>query len=516
MRVYNTLTQSKEEFVPREPGKVFMYVCGPTVYNYIHIGNARCYLSFDVIKRYLKFKGFEVYHVQNFTDVDDKIIKQANKEGIPAAEVAEKYSQGFIEDSEALKLDQPDIRPKATEHIPEMIEMIETLVDKGYAYVEDGDVYFEVGRFGEYGKLSHRKLEDMEAGARVEVDKRKRDPFDFALWKKAKEGEPSWPSPWGDGRPGWHVECSTMSLKYLGISFDIHGGGQDLIFPHHENEVAQSECFAGEKPFVRYWLHNGFVTITGDKMAKSVGNIVLLKDVLKRYDPMVVRMLFLTTHYRSPIDFSEEKLKESARSYERLNNLVGNLDRVLARRDDKISRLEAGRDVSVLKTFIENGEREFVEAMDDDFNAPDALGGLFKAARDINTYLASHDDFSLDELDMMQDIKELFIRLGGALGLEFTSFLSPEDVDEEWREERKNILVSGLAKFSGLNAKDAEVLFGRDFPAFVNRFVDLRAEKRAAKEWETADMIRAYLDSQDIVLEDTAAGTQIRIRRIIV
>ncbi len=516
MRVYNTLTQSKVEFIPREEGKVSIYVCGPTVYNYIHIGNARCYLSFDVIKRYLKFKGFDVYHVQNFTDVDDKIINQAKKEGIPASEVAEKYSQGFIEDSKALKFDPPDIRPKATEHIPEMIEMIQGLVDKGFAYVEDGDVYFEVGKFDEYGKLSHRKLDEMEAGARVEVDERKRNPFDFALWKKAKEGEPSWSSPWGDGRPGWHIECSAMSLKYLGRSFDIHGGGQDLIFPHHENELAQAECYTAESPFVRYWLHNGFVTLTGDKMAKSVGNVVLLKDVIKKYDPMVVRMLFLTTHYRSPIDFSEEKLKESTRSYERLNNLVGNIDRVLKKREEKVSRLEPGRDVIVLKAFIENGEPEFVEAMDDDFNAPDALGGLFKAARDINTYLASYDEFSLDELDMLQDIKELFIRLGGAVGLEFTSFLSPEDVDEEWREERRAVMLSGLAKFAGVNVKDAGVLFNRDFPGFVKKFVDLRAAKRAEKEWQTADTIRAFLDSQDILLEDTAAGTLVRIRRLIV
>ncbi|MFW6113512.1 MAG: cysteine--tRNA ligase, partial [Actinomycetota bacterium] len=302
LKVYNTLTRKKDDFVPREEGKVSMYVCGPTVYNYIHVGNGRAYLVFDVIKRYLAYKGFEVFCVQNFTDVDDKIIKRSQEEGKSPHEIARVYEEAFLEDMSALNIEPPDVAPRATGTIQQMIDIVEGLVEKGHAYVVDGDVFFSVESFEEYGKLSGRTLEEMRAGERVEVDPRKRHPMDFALWKASKSGEPSWESPWGRGRPGWHIECSAMALKYLGMGFDIHGGGQDLIFPHHENEITQSEAYTGEKPFARYWLHNGFVNIREEKMSKSLGNIILVREILKRYEPDVVRLLSLQTHYRSPID----------------------------------------------------------------------------------------------------------------------------------------------------------------------------------------------------------------------
>ncbi len=513
LRVYNTIARKKQVFESREPGKVAMYVCGPTVYNYIHIGNARCYLSFDVVKRYLKYKGYEVFHVQNFTDVDDKIIDQAKREGVSTTEVAAKYTQAFIEDSLALNIDQPDLMPKATEHINDMITTIQELVDRDYAYEVDGNVFFEVAKFNEYGRLSKRNLEEMQAGARVDVDKRKRHPMDFALWKKAKEGEPKWPSPWSEGRPGWHIECSVMSVKYLGISFDIHAGGQDLIFPHHENEIAQTECATGKQPFVRYWLHNGFVTMSGDKMAKSVGNIVSLRDALKRYDPHVIRLLFLTTHYRSPIDFSEAKLKEAASSLERLNNLLGNIDRILDEKEDIVSKLDSKSDIEGLGGLVSTMGRQFVEAMDDDFNAPEGLSVLFKAARDINTYLAAHKKLSLDELDVLEDLKDIFVTLGGALGLEFSSYLTLDSIDKEWREARKLSLIRGVEKCFGEKDKEIIALYD-DFPAFIQKFVDLRAKKREEKDWPAADSIRGFLSAQDIILEDTKAGTQIRVKKV--
>lgn len=478
LRVYNTLTAKKEDFVPRDKGKVAMYVCGPTVYYYIHIGNARCYLNFDTIKRYLKYKGYDVFHVQNFTDVDDKVINQAAEEGIAAEEVAEKYTEAFLEDMKNLKVDPPDVMPTATETIPEMIEMIKVLIDKKHAYVVDGDVYFDVSTMPDYGKLSHHSVEELEAGARVEVDPRKKDPADFALWKAAKPGEPKWPSPWGEGRPGWHIECSTMSLKYLGISFDIHGGGQDLIFPHHENEIAQSESYLGKKPFVRYWLHNGFITVEGEKMAKSVGNIVLVRDALKKYEPEAIRMLVLGTDYRSPLNFSEAKLREAGKSYERLNNLVGNLDRVIEdHKKEKVEKLSSSEGEKQLRRIIDEGYRQFKGAMDDDFNTADALGALFKMTRDVNAFIGVKEEFSLDELDLLEEVKEVILKLGGVLGLEFASF-TPLGKDSELWE-----------------------------------LINLRDKLRREKKWQEADEIRARLASQNVILEDTKRGTKARTRR---
>lgn len=539
LRVYNTLTRRKEEFKPRDKGKVAMYVCGPTVYYYIHVGNARCYLNFDTIKRYLEFKGYDVLHVMNYTDVDDKVINQAKEEGVSASEVAQKYTEAFIDDMDHLNLKPANLTPKATEHIPEMIDMIETLIEKGYAYEVDGDVYFEIAKKSDYGKLSHRSIEEVEAGARVEIDPRKRDPLDFALWKKAKPDEPSWDSPWGKGRPGWHIECSAMSLKYLGMSFDIHGGGQDLIFPHHENEIAQSESFIGKKPFVRYWLHNGFINIEGEKMAKSLGNIILVRDVLKNHDPAAVKMLFLGTHYRSPIDFSEEKLEEAGKSYERLNNLVGNLERVIENYKGQIlsdpteiqwgSGISQKTNVAELKEMLGRGYEHFERAMDDDFNTPNALGALFNLTRDVNTYIAGKEHLSAGEVDLLEEIKGAIIKLGDVLGLEFVSFITPKDVTVfpaplrvtsrlkkslVLSEDLKDKLIEGWMRFSG--AKDREILrkeIERDFDRFVQNFIDLRDRHRSENNWAKADEIRAFLSKLDIVLEDTKYGTKARIRR---
>ena len=480
VKVHNTLSSQKEEFIPRDAGKVAMYVCGPTVYNYIHVGNARCYLTFDMIRRYLKYKGFDVLMVQNFTDVDDKIIKAALSEGVPPAELAEKYVRAFMEDMGRLGVEPPDIAPKATEHIPGMIEMVERLIEKGLAYEVDGDVYFEVDKFPGYGKLSHRSVEDMQAGARVEVDERKRHPMDFALWKAAKPGEPSWDSPWGKGRPGWHIECSVMSSKYLGFSFDIHGGGQDLIFPHHENEIAQAEGAAGAEPFVRYWLHNGFVTMSGEKMAKSVGNVIRVRDAMAEVDPQAIRMLFLGTHYRSPIDFNDEKIRDGVRAYERLNNVAGNIDRVLKDYGNSADTSN-GKQGKKLRDTLKNARNAFAAAMDDDFNAPDALGELFKLARDVNSYIKDRTTYSADEIEALAEVKAMVHELAGALGLTLRGFTAQMD--------------DKLA-------------------AYVEEKIRLRDKARDTKDWAEADRIRDELAREGIVLEDTPTGTKYQIKKV--
>jgi cysteinyl-tRNA synthetase len=474
IKVHNTFSGTKEDFTPRDSGKVAMYVCGPTVYNYIHVGNARCYLTFDIVRRYLKYRGYEVRYAQNYTDIDDKIINAANSEGISPAELALKYIKAFEEDMAALGVAPADITPKATEHIPEMIEMINELIDKGIAYVVDGDVFYAVDRFPDYGKLSHRSLDDMQAGARVDVDERKRNPMDFALWKAAKAGEPSWDSPWGQGRPGWHIECSAMSQKYLGFSFDIHGGGLDLIFPHHENEIAQAEGAKGKKPFVRYWLHNGFVTMSGEKMAKSVGNIIRVRDVIDEVDPQAIKMLFLGTHYRGPIDFNLKKLKEAGAAYDRLNNVVGNIDRTIADYKKPVKvMIGSGKEAALLEA-ARRTEEEFIAAMDDDFNAPDALGSLFTLTREVNTYMKDRTQFSLDEMDALDAAKDKLIELGAALGLTFKGFEEYSDTD-------------------------------------ITKKIELRNQARAAKDWAEADRIRDELAAMGIIIEDTASGTKYRI-----
>ncbi len=482
------MTRRKEDVVPRAEGEVSMYVGGPTVYNYIHVGNGRAYLVFDVIRRYLQYKGYQVYCVQNFTDVDDKIIARAMEEGKTPEEVARFYEQAFLEDMRALRVMPPDVSPRATETIPRMLEMIQGLLEKGYAYVVDGDVFFSVERFPGYGKLSRRTLEEMRAGERVEVDERKRHPMDFALWKSAKPGEPAWDSPWGKGRPGWHIECSAMSLHYLGMGFDIHGGGQDLIFPHHENEIAQSEAYTGQEPFVRYWIHNGFVNIREEKMSKSLGNIVLVREILKKYPPDAVRMLTLQTHYRSPIDFGPEALEEAQRALERLENCLFALDSFLAKPTTRVAPVRTQREVELSDSFFDF-ERRFEEAMDDDFNTAKAMGVIFELVKELNAYLAEQERFPTPAAPIIAGLgRDLLLKLCRVLGL----LQPPEEAEEEC-----------------LPAEEGEEKKPAGFPAaedLVELLLEVRALARRKKEYETADFIRSRLGEMGIRVDDLREG----------
>ncbi len=496
LKIYNTLTASKQEFHPREEGKVGMYVCGPTVYNYIHIGNARAYLAFDTIKRYLAYKGYEVTHVQNITDVDDKIIKRAAEENRTADQVAETYTKAFREDMRALHVVPPDLEPRATEHIPEMVGMIEKLIERGHAYEVEGDIFFSVESFRGYGKLSKRNLDEMRAGERVEVDERKHHPMDFALWKSAKPGEPSWPSPWGPGRPGWHIECSAMSLQYLKMGFDIHGGGRDLIFPHHENELAQSEAYAESEPFVRYWVHNGFVNIDQEKMSKSLGNIILIRDILKHYSADVVRMLTLMSHYRNPIDFGTEALEEAKRAFERLDECVFNLTDFLRRRAGRAPQPARTQREVTLTDYLFDVERRFEEAMDDDFNSARALAVLFDLVKEMNVYLVEQEAFETPAaLAIVQHGLETLLKLARVLGL-FT--IPPEE---------ECIPVSELE--DELTATPG----GDKLPhpeRLIELLLELRAQARARKDWETGDYIRSRLQDMGIKIEDRKDGVRWR------
>ncbi|KJS17224.1 MAG: cysteinyl-tRNA synthetase [Peptococcaceae bacterium BRH_c4b] len=479
MQIYNTLTRRKEKFVPRETGRVAMYVCGPTTYNFIHLGNARAFVVFDTVRRYFLYKGYKVRYVQNFTDIDDKIIKRAREEGEDPIRLAAKYVEEYFHDMDALNVLRADIHPKVSEHLNEIIEMVRVLIERGHAYVVDGDVYYNISSFGGYGKLSGRSQEDMQAGARVEVDRRKKHPMDFALWKSAKEGEPAWDSPWGLGRPGWHIECSAMSLKYLGTDFDIHGGGFDLIFPHHENEIAQSEAATGE-PFARYWMHNGFITINQEKMSKSLGNFFLVREILDKFPPDVVRFFLLSTHYRSPLDFDDEKLAAAGRGLERVKNCIRALKEAL---QGNPRHTLSGAD----KTFNEElGGRlaEFNSAMDDDFNTALATGILFDAVGDINTYLhhaAQADGPCLEALHKAFKIIKTF---NGVLGL------FKIDAGD-------NIIIDGQSgAASGL------------VEALVELIIKMRQEARARKDFATADSIRNDLGKLGIILEDTPRGVR--------
>ncbi|HHW91205.1 MAG TPA: cysteine--tRNA ligase [Firmicutes bacterium] len=479
LRVYNTMTRGKEEFRPREGKKVGIYVCGVTPYNYCHVGNARPYVVWDVFRRYLEYKGYEVFHVQNFTDVDDKILARAAQEGKTPGEIAEKYIAEYYADMDALGVKRAHFYPRVTEHIPDIIAMVQGLVEKGYAYEVDGDVYYDVGRFAGYGKLSGRSLEEMRAGARVEVDEKKANPMDFALWKRAKPGEISWDSPWGKGRPGWHIECSVMSHKYLGEGFDFHGGGVDLIFPHHENEIAQTEAYTGQ-PFVRYWLHNGFVNFSGEKMAKSVGNVITIREARQEYSGMAVRLYLLSTHYRSPIDFDLEKLAAAQKGWERLQNAREGMEQVLGRGDDLPPQPPEGE----LKERARNlrdraGEAvtKFVEAMDDDFNTALAIGILFDLTREINSFLRQ-PVATPGEKAALARAREVFQTIGGVLGL----LPAPEKAAAEG-------LVNELLQL----------------------IIDVRQEARSRKDFALADSIRERLGQLGIILEDTPQG--IRYRR---
>lgn len=469
LKLYNTIKREKEEFIPREAGKVAMYACGPTTYNYFHLGNARMLVVFDMVRRYLAYKGYKVTYVQNFTDVDDKIIKRAAEEHCEPMELAGKYIDEYFKDAQALNIQAATVHPKATEHIEEMIEIIKGLEAKGLAYNVEGDVYFAVQRFSQYGKLSGRSLEDMQAGARVDIDDKKRNPMDFALWKKAKPGEPAWPSPWGEGRPGWHIECSAMALKYLGPNFDIHGGGGDLVFPHHENEVAQSEGYLDGEQFVRYWMHNAFITVNQEKMSKSLGNFFMVRDILKKFSGEVIRFYLLGTHYRSPLDFDDEKLEMASRGLDRLKTSV----RLAGEALDK-SQTSEGSDPDRLLLAAQKAQATFEEAMDDDFNSAQAYASLFDLAKEINTALTEGHWTTLQ----LTEARNTLISLAGVLGFE----LQKESEDQ-------------VADSGKLNEVMELVL-------------ELRAKARSNKDWPTADLIRDRLKEANIVIEDTAEGSR--------
>ena len=467
IRLTNTLTEKKEEFKPLEEGVVRLYVCGPTVYDHAHVGHARSAVVFDVIRRWFEYRGYKVIFVRNYTDIDDKIIKRSKEEGIPWQEVARKYIESYEEDMRALNVKEPTYKPKVTEHIREIVEMIDGLIEKGYAYEADGDVYFSVEKFPEYGKLPKRKTEELLAGARVEPGENKRNPLDFALWKKSKEGEPGWKSPWGVGRPGWHIECSAMSMKYLGETMDIHGGGLDLVFPHHENEIAQSESYTG-KTFARYWVHNGFVMINHEKMSKSLGNFFTVKEVLKRFSPDVVRLFLLSTHYRSPIDFSFERLEETKRALNRIMNFLNSVEIV---RELPLDEEGEPADLNPAQT-----KREFEEAMDDDFNTAKALGAVYdlvKRANLIKDRAIKRQKISKEERGQLLEAAQTVRELLKTLGLRLEEEKKSGEVEEE----------------------------------LIKLLIEVRGELRKKKEFELADKIRDRLKELGIVLEDLPTGT---------
>ena len=488
MLVYNSQTHKKQELKTIEPGKIRMYVCGPTVYDQIHIGNARTFLSFDVIRRYLMYKGYQVTFAQNLTDVDDKIINRANEEGRTAAEVAEEYSNAFIEQMHRFNILDPDIRPRATREIAAMQEMIQLLIERGHAYaVESGDVYFSVRSDYEYGILSGRSLDQLRAGERVELNDDKRDPFDFALWKAAKPGEPSWPSPWGDGRPGWHTECCAMIHHYLGTPIDIHGGGSDLVFPHHENETAQAMCAWGA-PLANIWMHTGMLRVEGEKMSKSLGNFFTLKEVLDKYPADAVRLLMLQTHYRAPLDFSFTHLEGTVGTLARIRTCVANL-RWAA---ENATATEGCERDHTLGDAVDAARAEFEAQMDDDFNTAGALAAIFSLVTGANTYLAEAG--ATASCGVTLRAADAICELGEALGITFGA------AEEE--------LPAGLvdlarehAAFVGESAREAaEALLAR------------RAEARAAREWAVADAIRDGITALGLIVEDTAQGARLKVK----
>ncbi len=478
LRVYNTLKGQKEDFQPLEPGKVKMYVCGVTVYDYCHIGHARANIVFDIIFRYLQFTGFEVTYVRNYTDVDDKIIKRANERGISSKELSEEFIRAFDEDMATLGLAVPTHQPKATNYIPQIIEICHKLIDKGLAYAAGGDVYYRVGKFEGYLKLSKRNMDEMQAGARITPGEQKEDPMDFALWKGAKPGEPSWESPWGAGRPGWHIECSAMSSSLLGDTFDIHGGGRDLIFPHHENEIAQSEGASG-KPFVNYWLHNGFVNINQEKMSKSLGNFFTIRDILKRYNPEVLRFFILSAHYRSPIDFSDQNLIDAeaglSRFYEALQ--AGN-------------EAIAGAEMGVAGEGGAKLDAGYRAAMDDDFNSALAIAHLFEAVRTVNRLISTKKFRQKGELvATVTDLLHRVRTFGGVLGI-------LQSDPASWLTQQR---IAGLADL-GIEVSEIEAA------------IKARLQARHAKDYARSDEIRDELDAQGILLLDSSIGTSWKLK----
>ena len=477
--VYNTMTRQKEVFNPVTPGEAKMYVCGVTPYNHPHIGNARPFVTWDVIRRYMKHVGYKVTYVQNFTDVDDKIINTSNGEGVSWDTIANRYIDSYFEVMDALGVQRADIYPRVSTHIDDIIAMIQTLIDKGYAYELDGDVYYSVEKFEHYGELSGRTLDDMEAGARIEVDGRKKNPMDFALWKAAKPGEPYWESPWGNGRPGWHIECSAMSQKYLGTEFDFHGGGSDLIFPHHENEIAQSEGCSGQHPAVRYWLHNGFIAINSEKMSKSLNNFFLVKDILEQYSPDALRYFLLSTHYRSPLDFSDERLEEANKSLERLSTAIENL--LYLEKCEPGSCDEAQRLLEKAKAY----EEEFEDAMSDDFNTALATSSMFGLAKEINIYyqaVTSREGVVCQEA--IAEVKRIFKFMTDVIGV----------LEEAWEGN------------TGANAAEYEEL--------MQVILSVRQACREQKQWALADCIRDRLAEIGITIEDSPQGARWKKREV--
>ena len=485
LTVFNTLGNRKEPFVPGTPGKVRMYVCGVTVYDLCHIGHARANVAFDIIVRYLRHRGYEVTYVRNFTDIDDKILRRAVETGTDFHAVSEKYIEAFYEDFDRMGLVRPEAEPRATAHIPEIVALVEKLVSVGLAYAVDGDVYYAVKGFREYGKLSGKNTEDLLSGARVEVDDRKHDPLDFALWKASKPGEPAWESPWGPGRPGWHIECSAMAMKHLGESFDIHGGGKDLVFPHHENEIAQSEGATG-KPFARYWIHNGFVNVDSEKMSKSLGNFFTLREVLAAVKPDVLRFFFASSHYRSPIDYSDRSLAEAQAGLDRLYRVKEKAEGCAAAGIGP-SEVPAGEEFAPLRVAAER----FAEAMDDDFNTAAALGHLFDAVRVLNRLAPADPSSEAEKAGRFLAGYGLLDPLFDVLGL----LRSPA---EEYFRTGSIPVAGGME--GGMSGEEIE------------RRIAARREARARKDFAEADRIRKELEAAGILLEDTKAGTTWKYR----
>jgi len=487
LKVYNTLTRKKEPFVTMEEGIVKMYVCGMTTYSDAHIGHARTYVAFDIMRRYLEYKGYEVLYVQNITDIDDKIIKAANAAKMDALEYSAMYAKKCLEDMENLGIKAANIYPKASEHINDMIELTKKLIDRGYAYVADGDVYFSVEKFEDYGKLSKQDMKQIKAGARIEPGEKKRKPEDFALWKAAKPGEPKWQSPWGDGRPGWHIECSTMSTKYLGIPFDIHGGGQDLIFPHHENEIAQSEAAYGRR-FVNYWLHSGMLKVRGEKMSKSLGNIINIRDALQQWDAEVLRFFFASYHYRSPADYSEEALKNAENAVKRLRVAKEKLEE-LAGKDAKFDKRKLDEKEKEYLEAVEIFKRKFEEAMDDDFNTPKAIEVIFDFVRKTNKFLMEKE--KPDEKLCRYALNE-YIKIANVLTL--------------LQEEKKKLneeAIKKLAEEYGVKADKAEDA--------IEKLLAIRRKAREEKNYKLADEIRDKLRQAGIEIEDVGKETKWRV-----
>ena len=483
LRLYNTLSGSKEEFIPLRPGHVGMYVCGVTVYDYCHVGHARANIVFDIIYRYLQFSGYDVTYVRNYTDVDDKIINRANERGIDSIDLAEEFITAFDEDMAALGLLKPTIEPKATQHISQIITLVERLIADGRAYASGGDVYYAVESFPDYLKLSKRNIDEMRAGARIAPGELKRHPMDFALWKTAKAGEPAWESPWGPGRPGWHIECSAMSMQYLGETFDIHGGGKDLVFPHHENEIAQSEGATG-KPFVKYWLHNGFVNVNHEKMSKSLGNFFTIRDILKTYDAEVLRFFILTAHYRSPIDFSDQNLDEARLGLSRFYQALAAADDFLQPAQPRSNQPER-EEIAELSERACTLESRFKEAMDDDFNTALVIGHFFDLARALNRVTAIPElAFDSAAATAVKSASDSMIKLGNVLGL----FISAPSA---WLEKQKH---AGLGE-TGLS------------PEAIEGLICERQAARANRDFARSDQIRDELAAKGILLLDSAQGT---------